>query len=393
MMTMDRSGFPIDDQKLAAFTQAIIRCQSWNPPGDEAGVVALIAEQLEAFGLEVEIEPVSPGRDNVIGRLPGRGAGRGGLLLAGHLDTVPPGGGTWSHDPLSGALEDGRIYGRGAADMKGGIAAMFFAAGALAQSGFEPSGDLILAGTVGEEVDCRGAQALLEKGWLDGVSAIAIPEPTDLELCIAHKGALWLRVETRGRSAHGAHPDLGVNAILHMADVIRDMVAVEWDAPPHPLLGRPTLNVATILGGTKTNMVPDRCELTVDIRTLPQQSHGEVVAWLEGLLGELEGVDGEGAAVLEVLNDRAGLSTPADHPFVEATQAVGRALWGRAMTPTGAPYYTDASVLGPGSGLPVILLGPGEAGQAHQTDEWVGTEALSQAARFYAALAARWLSR
>ncbi len=391
-MTLEQAGFPIDDQQLVAFTQALIRCQSWNPPGDETGVAALVAQQLEGFGLEVEIDPLGPSRHNVTGRLRGGGAGQGGLLLAGHLDTVPPGDGPWSHDPLGGRLEDGRIYGRGAADMKGGLAAMVFAAGALARSGLELPGNLLVAGTVGEEVDCRGAQALLEKGWLEGVGAIAIPEPTGVELCIAHKGALWLRVETQGRAAHGARPDLGVNAILRMADVIRDMVAVEWDAPPHPLLGRPTLNVATILGGTKTNMVPDRCELTVDIRTLPQQSHGSVLAQLEGILRNLGSADGEAPAVLEVLNDRAGLSTPADHPFVETAQKVGRALWGRRMMVRGAPYYTDGSVLGPGTGLPVILLGPGEVGQAHQTDEWVSTEALSQAARFYAALAAHWLT-
>lgn len=390
-MTVGDQSFAIDVEELAAFTAELVRCKSWNPPGDEGTVADLLAERLLAFGLEVEAQPVAPGRHNVCGRLRGRGDGPGKLLLVGHMDTVPPGSRRWERDPLGGTVEGGRVYGLGAADMKGGLAAVAFAAGVLAEAGFEPSSDLVVAGTVGEEVDCIGAAALVDAGLLEGASAIGIPEPSGLELYTAQKGALWVRIVVEGRAAHGARPDLGANAILRMQEAIRRIVAADWDAPPHPLLGRPTLNVATIHGGTKTNVVPDRCELTIDLRTLPGQAHGDLVARLEGILDELGG-NGEGhEASLEVLNDKPAVSTPTQAPFVQAARATGRALWGRSMVPGGVSYFTDASVLAPASGLPIIILGPGEASRAHQKDEWVEVDALGEAARFYAALAVRWL--
>lgn len=391
MMTAEDRRFTIDVEELAAFTQELVRCKSWNPPGDEAEAGALLAERLRRFGLEVETQPVAPERHNVYGRLRGRGGGPGDLLLVGHLDTVPPGSRPWERDPLSGTVEDGRVYGLGAADMKGGLAALAFAAGALVESGFEPSSDLVIAGTVGEEVDCCGAVALAGAGLLQGASAIGIPEPSGLELYAAHKGALWMRIVVKGRAAHGSRPDLGANAILQMQETIRRVVAAAWDAPPHPLLGTPTLNVATIHGGTKTNVVPDRCELTIDFRTLPGQAHGDLVARLERILEEQVAPEEGYEASLEVLNDRPAVATPVDAPFVEAARAVGRELWGAEMVPGGASYFTDASVLAPGHGLPVIILGPGEVSRAHRTDEWVEVDALGEAARFYAELAARWL--
>jgi succinyl-diaminopimelate desuccinylase len=388
-------SFSIDDHALVSFTQDLVRCRSWNPPGDEAEVAQLMVEQLRSFGLAVETEEVAPGRTNVYARLPGRGDGPGHLLLVGHLDTVPPGAGGWERDPLSGTMTDGRIHGRGTADMKGGLAALVFAAGALARSDVEPASDLVVVGTVGEEVDCRGAEAAVEAGLLDGAGAIAIPEPSGLDLYTAHKGALWVRIETRGRAAHGSRPDLGVSAIAHMQRTLGRIADEDWDAPAHPLLGRPTVNVGTIEGGTNTNMVPDRCEITIDFRTLPGQSHEELLARLEGLLDELRAADDTYRASLQVLNDHPAVSTPTDDPFVETAREVGRALWGGAVAPAGASYFTDASVLGPASGgeVPIIILGPGEEEQAHQTDEWVAVEALARAARFYAALAARWLVR
>jgi succinyl-diaminopimelate desuccinylase len=389
------SSFSIDEQALVAFTRALIRCQSWNPPGEEADAAKLVAERLRSFGLEAEAAFVEPGRYNVYGRLRGRGGGLGHLLLVGHLDTVPPGSQPWQHDPLGAAVEGGRIYGRGAADMKGGLAAIVFAAGALARSGVELASDLVIVGTVGEEVDCLGARAAARAGLLEGAGAMLIPEPSGLDLYTAHKGALWVRIETHGRAAHGSQPDLGVNAILQMQKTIDRIVTADWDAPAHPLLGKPTLNVGTIEGGTKTNMVPDWCAVTVDFRTLPEQSHAELLNRLEGLLDELHAADETYEASLEVVSDMPAISTTPDHPFVETARDVGRALWDRSMAPAGASYFTDASVLGPAAGteIPIVMLGPGEEAQAHQTDEWVSVDALAEAARFYAELAARWLAR
>lgn len=392
MDSSEKLPFSIDEEALIDFTREVVQCRSWNPPGDEAAVAALVADQLRSFGIDTEVVPVTPTRHNVYGRLSGEGAGRGHLLLVSHLDTVPPGERAWEHGVLSGDLVDGRIYGRGASDMKGGLAAAVFAAGALAESGIGLSSDLIIAGTVGEEVDCLGAQALVEGGLLEGVGAIGIPEPTGLNLYTAYKGALWLKIVTRGRTAHGGRPDLGVNALLHMHATIERILAADWDAPAHPLLGHPTLNIATIDGGVKTNMVPDRCELTIDFRTLPGQAHTELVAQMREILDSLAVDIPEYDATLDVINDKAAVSTPTDDSFVRMAQDVGQSLWGQALPAQGVSYYTDASILVPASGAPVIILGPGEADLAHQTDEWVSVEKLMGAAQFYAQLASQWLA-
>jgi len=383
---------PIDEEGLIHFTREVVRCRSWNPPGDEAAVAALVADRLRSFGIDTQVAPITSTRHNVYGRLLGRGTGRGNLLLASHLDTIPPGDRAWEHGVLSGQLVNGRIYGRGSADMKGGLAATVFAAGAIAQSGIELSSDLIVAGTVGEEVDCLGAQALVDSGILDSVSAIGIPEPTGLDLCTVYKGALWVKIVTKGRTAHGSKPNLGVNAILHMGATIQRILAIDWDVTAHPLLGLPTLNVATVQGGIKTNMIPDRCELTIDFRTLPIQIHTELVAHLRGILESLAVEIPEYNATLEVINDMTAISTPTDNPFVQMAQDVGQSLWGKTMPPQGVSYYTDASILVPASNAPVIILGPGDVDMAHQTDEWVSVEKLIQATHFYAQLARQWLA-
>jgi succinyl-diaminopimelate desuccinylase len=338
------------------------------------------------------VQPITPTRHNVYGRVQGRGTGPGHLLLVGHLDTVPPGQQPWEHGALSGDIAEGRIHGRGASDLKGGLAAVVFAAGALVRNGFVPSSDLIIAGTAGEEVDCLGARTLVSDGLLDGVGAIGVPEPTGLDLYIAHKGALWARIVTQGRAAHGARPDLGVNAILHMHETIGRVMGTDWSAPAHPLLGQPTVNIGTIRGGTKTNMVPDRCELTIDFRTLPVQAHADLEARLRGVLGDLAATDPEYDATLEIVNDRAAVSAPDDSPFVLTAMQVGESLWGERLQAKGVSYYTDASVLAPASGAPVIILGPGEADLAHQTNEWVSVQKLVQSARFYGELARKWLA-
>jgi succinyl-diaminopimelate desuccinylase len=387
----EEARLPIDKEAVIRFTQKLVRCRSWNPPGDEAEVAALVAEQMEAFGMEVRLSQAAPKRNNVYGRLRGRGKDKGVLLLVSHLDTVPPGSKTWQRDPLSGDIANGRLHGRGSADMKAGLAAILFAAGALVGSAGHLDGDLLVAGTVGEEVDCLGAKQLVQDGILEGVSAIAIPEPSGSELFVAHKGALWVRISVKGRSAHGSRPDLGINAILHMNETIHRIMQADWDAPAHALLGHPTINVGTISGGTSTNIVPDLAEITIDFRTLPSQSHGQIVDKLSLILAGLRDQFPGYQAELQVINDRSAVSTDVDDPFIQAAQQAGRSLWNRELTPQGVTYYTDASVLAPACGKPVLIFGPGQAEQAHQTDEWVGTEDVYQAAKFYLELASNWL--
>ena len=394
MNRQEKSPGAVDREALIGFTQKLVQCRSFNPPGNEKDAAAIAGGQMEKLGMDVELSEAAPGRFNAYGRIRGTGGGkRGNLLMVGHLDTVPPGSGKWERDPLSGEISRGKLYGRGSADMKSGLASVIFAAGAFRGSESLLEGDLIVAGTAGEEVDCLGAKKLVEDGILEGVGAIAIPEPSGLKMFTAHKGALWVRVRTRGKGAHGARPDLGINAVIHINETINRIMKEDWDAEAHPLLGKPTVNIGTVSGGVSTNVVPDQAELTIDFRSLPQQNHSDILEKLKKILKQLEkDIPGYNAEI-EVINDKAAVSTNADSLFVKTAAEAGRLLWGRPLKPHGVTYYTDASILAHASKKPVVILGPGEAEQAHQTDEWVGTESICSAAEYYIRLIHLWMGK
>jgi succinyl-diaminopimelate desuccinylase len=370
---------------------ALVRLDSANPPGIEAPVAELIAGWLAPAGLDVAVVPVTAGRANVIARLRGCQR-RPALMLCGHLDTVPFNRADWTHDPLAAKQVDGRLYGRGAADMKGGLAAMLGALLALAQSPTPLAGDVMFAGTVGEEVDCLGAEHLLASGGLDGVGALVIGEPTGLGLGVAHRGAAWLRLTTYGKAAHASTPHLGVNAIGHMCRLLAALEQHNFAGQPHPLLPPATQSVGTIHAGASTNVVPDRCEAQVDIRLVPGQTPAAVTAEVERLIAGLRATDPAFRAEVAIINQRSPVATDAALPLVVAAQAAAENTLGHRPSPVGQSYFTDASVLVPATGVPTLIIGPGEAGQAHQADEWVSLEKVIQAARIYTRLAQDWLA-
>jgi succinyl-diaminopimelate desuccinylase len=383
-MRLDDALANIDDATLTDFTQQLIRLDSMNPPGQEQAVADEFARQGRDWGLEVTVEYVVEGRPNVLVRLPGGGAPT--LLYCGHLDTVPPGGVPWEHEPLSGDLVGDQLWGRGASDMKSGLTSMLAAMAALRQADVRLPGDLVLAAVVGEEVDCAGSRHYLAQGGMDGVAWLVLSEPTNLDLVVAHRGALWLEATTYGKTAHGSMPHLGTNAIVHMMELVHRVRCWEYPWQPHPLLQPPTLSVNTIAGGVNTNVVPDVCRTTIDIRTLPDQDHGEVLRSLERLADDLTGSVPEFRAEFRVLNDRAPVQTPVDDPLVLAAQAATRIAFRADRPVRGASYYTDASVLQPPTGVPTLIIGPGDDRLAHQPNEFVSVEALVAAARFFTAL-------
>ncbi|HEY3107581.1 MAG TPA: M20/M25/M40 family metallo-hydrolase, partial [Chloroflexota bacterium] len=276
----------IDRDELVELTRQAIRFASVNPPGDEAPLAEMLAAALRREGIGVELVAHGPGRASVAARL--RGAGRRrGLILTGHLDVVGAGERPWRHDPFGGEVANGRVYGRGSSDMKGAVAAMLLAAAALRRAGASLAGDLVLAFTAGEEVDGLGAEALATSGLLGGSDAVVIGEPSDLDVYVAEKGNLTVEIETAGRTAHASMPELGVNAIYGMADLIAALERWRPAGAPHPLLGEPTLSVGLVRGGVKSNVVPDGCVVEVDLRTLPGQVQARVLAELEELLTDL----------------------------------------------------------------------------------------------------------
>ena len=369
--------------------QELIRLRSVNPPGNEAEVARAIARRAAEWGLEARLVPVAEDRPNVLVRLAGGGE-RPAVLLSGHTDTVPPGEVPWDHDALSGELDNGVIWGRGAVDMKGGLAAMLVAMATLVRRGWRPRGDALLAGTVGEEVDCLGARHFLDAGGLVGVGWIVIGEPTNLDVVAAHRGALWLEIVAHGKTAHGSMPQLGVNAILHLAELLRWLAERRFPYVEHPLLQPPTVNVGTISGGVKTNVVPDRCVATVDLRTLPGQDHAEILGEVRDLAAELVSTVPDLKVDVRVTNDMPPVETRTDHPIVGLTRAAVAEALGPEPIVRGATYYTDGSVFA-ASGVPMVIFGPGDDRLAHQPNERIEVDQVTRAVRAYAALLERLL--
>lgn len=368
---------------VVELTRALIRFDTVNPPGREEECARFLAGLLAEAGFAVRLDPFGPGRVNLLATLAGA-ADAPSLCLTGHLDTVPLGGARWERDPFAGEIADGRLYGRGSCDMKGGVAAMVVAALAAAASPAR-NGGLVLLLTGGEETGCEGARHFAERGGAGPVGAVLVAEPTDNRPLVAHKGVLWLQATTSGTTAHGSMPEHGDNAVYKAARAAVALEAYDFAVAPHPLLGRPTLNLGTIHGGTNTNSVPDRAVMTVDIRTVPGQSHAEVRDRLAARLGPGVG--------LEPLVDLPGIHTDPGDGWVRQVAAAAAEVTGETVPAGGASYFTDASVLVPAFGTPpTVVLGPGDPAVAHRTDEWCSLERLRQAVEIYTSLVRDWRS-
>jgi succinyl-diaminopimelate desuccinylase len=322
------------------------------------------------------------GRSSVVARWPGRGDAPA-LCLTGHLDTVPLGGAEWTRDPFAGELDGDRLYGRGSSDMKGGVAAIVMAAERVAALGRGDAGlEIVLC--AGEETRCEGALALTRSdGALGRAGAVLVAEPTTNQPCVAHKGVVWLDAVTEGRTAHGSMPHLGHNAVLAMARALARLDDAALDSESHPLLGEATLNVGTISGGININSVPDRATAGLDVRTVPGLDADGVVAQLAALLGEEVRV--QPRLALDAID------TDPDDPWVAEVFAAMAPLLDEAPTPRGLAYFTDAAALSPAYGTPpTIICGPGDADQAHRTDESCSVAALQAAEEGFFEVARRW---
>jgi succinyl-diaminopimelate desuccinylase len=372
-------------------TRELVRFRSVNPPGGEGEVAEFLAGTLKHHGLEADVQYVEEGRANVVAILKGGTAPP--LVFTGHLDVVPPGRQTWEHDPFAADLVDGRIYGRGSADMKGGVAAIVTAMAALAHAGFKPSGDILLAATCGEEAGMLGAIAMVDAGALPSGGRLIVAEPTNLNVFHGEKGVLWLKVRAFGRTAHGSMPHLGINAISAIARLIVRLETYPFPYEESPLLGKPSLSVNVISGGNKMNVVPDLCEIEIDMRTVPLQNHAELVEAVRRLAEECaKEVHPDLRIEVEIDQDVAPFETERRHELVDATIASVRAVRGKAPEVGGVSYGTDGAHLGPGFNMPVVICGPGANEMAHQPDEYVEVEQLVQAAEVYVDLARRLMS-
>lgn len=355
---------------IAELLRDLIRISSVNPDGDpgteavgEKNCAEFIARFLKEQGAEAWLDEVEPDRPNVVGRFPSDRAGKPRLLFAPHTDTVSVMGMTI--DPFSGELRDGNIWGRGASDTKGPMAAMLHALSACKDILPTLSHEIWFAGLMSEETGQFGAKALAAKEHFDFV---VVGEPTSLQIVHTHKGSAWLTLRSKGKAAHASTPQAGDNAIYKMLDAL-NYLRGELEKTFSPLhdevLGAPTYNFGIVNGGSRTNIVPDHCEARIDMRTIPGQ---DITPLLDGFAKKFPEIEME-------LKRSEPLRTEPTDPVIQKLQAAGAQC-------TGAPWFCDAAIFAQ-KGMPAVAIGPGSIAQAHTCDEFISLSDLEEGTRFF----------
>ena len=361
----------------------------------------VISRSFRQSGIESHIDVWHQNRANVVARVEGvspsiRGQHRKasqkgdardtdrrkpGVLFACHLDVVGPGEATWTYPPFEAVEKDGRIYGRGSTDMKGGTAAVVTAIRRIVDSGTELQGDVLFVATAGEETDSCGATRYVDNiGQVPRLAGVIIPEPTDFALVTAHRGMLWLEITTTGKAAHSSTPHLGVNAIASMRRLLNELDDYEISAGPHELLGNGSMSINTIEGGKALNVVPDKCRICIDFRTVPGQDYRCIIADLEQIIAKLKSGDPQFEASVALDRRVEPLETDRDCDFVKAFCSVVGAEETKAVG-----YTTDGPCF-VSFGAPVVIFGPGKPSLCHKPDEYIDIVDLEKAVEYYMAM-------
>ena len=363
-------------------TRSLIRYETINPPGNEQPCAEYLGGMLERAGFSIAYYPMGENRANLIARIGGN-AEKKPLCFSGHTDVVPLGAAPWSVAPFAADIADGKLYGRGSTDMKGGVAAFVTAAIELAPRLAGTPG-LVLVITAGEERGCEGANHLVKiDGALGEAGAMIVAEPTSNRPLVGHKGVLWLEGVAKGVTAHGSMPHQGDNAVYKAARVAGRLEKLDLTEGRHFTVGVPTVNVGWLRGGMNINSVPDEARMGVDIRMVPGITDADVLAQL----AQIGGTD--------VTFSRMGYSpavwTDPSDPWIVEVSALMRELVGVSTEPAIASYFTDAAALTQAYGHPpTLILGPGEPEMAHQTDEFCYVRRIEEATTAFTEIARRW---
>jgi acetylornithine deacetylase len=379
----------IDPEQITALLARLVRINSINPffsggQTDEREIAGCVADELRQIGARVEIREPEPGRTSVLGTLSGRGGGRS-LVLYAHMDTVGVGG---MPEPFSAEVRDGRMYGRGAYDMKCGLAACLAAARAIAEAGLPLAGDLHVLGVADEEVASLGLFDVLTSFRPD---AAIVTEPTELDLCRAHKGFIWIEVETEGRAAHGSRFDLGIDANLRMGRFLGRLEELERELrarPGHPLVGPPSLHAGTLRGGTAPSIYAASCRLEIERRTVPGETEAGCVAELQALADELAAADPTFRARIRPFLTRPPFEVAAGAPIVHTVTEAATAVLGRTPPTVGQTFWMDASLFAE-AGVETVVIGAHGTG-AHADEEWVDLGSVAQLTEILARAAVAW---
>lgn len=394
----------VDEEFLINLTRELIQIKSVFDPDleghNEEKVAHYVAAVLRDLGLMVHVEEVSPGRPNVIGILEGSKPGRT-LLLEGHTDVVTAGDPEeWTMDPFGAEIKNGRIYGRGSCDTKGNLAAAIAAVKAIQDAGQDFSGKILLCIPVDEEGLMLGIKSFIARGWADDIDAAIICEPEENQLCIAQKGALRIAVKVIGKMAHGAMPLAGINPNWGMAALIMELEKYQSDEVKR--LGKdeflgypsitPTILKAPYKGAAQINVIPKECFTTLDIRTIPGQTHQDIINKIKEIIDHLAAERTDFKAEMEILDERPWTQTDKDEPIVKSMDRAYRKVTGKQPRYNGVPGATDGTFLNALKGIPIITTGAGDRLIPHQADEYVDVDELVEASKLFALSALYYLN-
>jgi succinyl-diaminopimelate desuccinylase len=393
----------LDEGELIGLTRDLVRIPSvvraGQPGANEAAVAAHVEGWMRAHGLEIEVHDVAPGRPNVLGSIGDPGGPT--LLLEGHTDVVTEGDASlWKHAPFGGDMVDGRIYGRGSADMKSGLAAAMVAAAAIKRSGVPLGGRLVVGALVDEEGDMIGAKHLCTTPIGRALTAAIICEPEQNELCLEQRGVVWARVTVRGRMAHGAMPEAGVNPITALGALLREAPALERRL--RKLCGRspylrpptvtPTIVTAPVQGVAQSNVIPSMAQAVLDVRLTPGPDEATVAKEIDATCQRaMESLPGATVEWQPVNGFRMATRVDRDEALVKAMMKGVRQATGKAPKFGGVPGSTDGTILRSTLGIPIVTCGPGNRLIPHQVDEYVEVAELVDAAKIYVASALNFL--
>ena len=388
--------FPVDEEAVVELTRALVRLRT--VAGNEAPAAQLVAETMRGFGWEPEITEVAPGRPNVVAVVEGGGGPGPTLAFEGHTDVVTEGDlDRWSIDPYGAEIRDGKLYGRGSADMKSGVAAMIHAVRALQLAGPFP-GRVLVCALVDEEGLMLGAKHFAQTPLAATVDGAIICEPEEGEICTSAKGAIRIRVDLLGAMAHGAMPQHGRNPVAPLG---RLLVAVaelqerlQAEDGQHEHLGHVYLTPTVLSAGSfdQINVIPSRASVCVDVRTIPGIDHDALIGEVRRLADAAGAPDGVTAAVT-ILDDRPCVEVATDDPLVVALAEAHEKVVGEPARYGGVPGATDGTILTRDAGMPTVVYGPGGKWIAHQADEFVEVDDIVRCAHVYAEAAHRFLNR
>ncbi|MHA3962216.1 MAG: M20 family metallopeptidase [Candidatus Thorarchaeota archaeon SMTZ1-45] len=370
----------MDKSRVLELLKELIATNSENPPGNEIEVAKILRSHLEAYGIScTSVGPAK--RPNLI--FSSHDGQKGDIVMHGHMDTIPIGSlEDWFHDPFSSDIDNGLLYGRGACDMKGPVAAL--AETLILYAEERHSKPLVVLTTSDEELGCSGAEEVAKSGLLNGIKFGVCAEPTSLQVLVGEKGMFWSRVVAIGKSAHGSRPDEGINAIKDCIEAVRLLTEESYPHEVDEILGQPTMNIGVIQGGITINVVPDRCEAELDMRIVKGQDPDTL---LKTMNTRIESAGLSERVKVEYIHGKPAVLTPIDSEIVKIVRDVVKNVTGMIPKMGTATYGTDCSVLQPKIGILNVICGPGSIEQAHQPNEFISLDELYQSIDIYLEIA------